>query len=80
MGLGVSLRMSENTKVLAFVAFCIECYKAKHRITGETAAELFCRYGVDRYLFEEYEVLHSIGEAKILDYIERFVDVRKGGE
>ena len=41
MGLGVSLRMSENTKVLAFVAFCIECYKAKHRITGETAAELF---------------------------------------
>ena len=72
--------MSENTKILAFVAFCMECYKAKHGLSGEKVAELFRCYGVDRYLFEEYEVLHSMGEAKILDYIERFVDVRKEGK
>lgn len=72
--------MSEDTKILAFVAFCMECYKAKHRLSGEKVAELFHCYGLDRYLFEEYEVLHSMGEAKILDYIERFVDVRKEGK
>ena len=75
-----ALRVNESTKILAFVAFCIECYKAKHGIAGEKAAELFCRYGVDRYLFEEYEILHTMSEAKIIDYIERFVDVRKEAE
>ena len=72
--------MCENTKILAFVAFGVECYKAKHGLTGEQAAELFHRYGVDRYLFEEYEVLHSMSGDMILDYIERFIDVRKEAE
>lgn len=61
-----------------FVAFCLECYKARHGLNGAAAAELFRRYGVERYLFEEYDVLHSFGERQILDDIERFIEIRKG--
>lgn len=69
--------MSKTAKILAFVAFCLECYKIKHGLTGDKAAEVFRCYGVDYYLYEEYEVLHSMGESQILEYIDRFLEVRK---
>lgn len=71
--------MSDEAKILAFVAFCVECYKTQHGLTGGEAADIFRQFGVDQYLYEEYEVLHSMGEAMILSYIERFIEVRKGG-
>ncbi len=64
-------------KIVLFVSFCIECYKARHGISGQSAAALFQRYGVEKYLYEEYDTLHSFGEGQILDYIERFMEVRK---
>ena len=69
--------MSEPAKKLAFVAFCLECYKRRHQLSGEKSAELFCHYELDRYLYEEYDILHSMGESMVLDYIERYIDVRK---
>ena len=35
--------MSEDGKILAFVAFGIECYKKRHQVDGETVAALFAR-------------------------------------
>ena len=70
--------VSETAKKLAFVAFCVECYKKKHQLSGGRVAELFCYYGVDRYLYEEYDILHSMGETMILDYVERYMEARKG--
>ncbi len=70
--------MSDEAKILSFVAFCIECYKMQKDISGEAAAEVFHRFGVDRYVYEEYEVLHSMSEAMILEYINRFIAVREG--
>ncbi len=69
--------MSDEAKILSFVAFCIECYKTHKGISGEEAAAVFSRYGVERYLYEEYDVLHSMGESMILEYIERFIAVRE---
>ena len=69
---------ASHTAAMSFVAFCIECYKARHGLSGAAAAELFRRYGVEQYLFEEYDVLHSFGERQILDDIERFIEIRKG--
>jgi hypothetical protein len=69
--------VSETAKKLAFVAFYLECYKRRHQLSGEKSAELFCHYGLDRYLYEEYDILHSMGESTILDYVERYIDVRK---
>ena len=67
-----------DEKIMTFVSFCLECYKARHGMTGRETAELFRRHGVEKYLCEEYDVLHSFGERQVLDYIERFVEVRKG--
>ena len=66
----------EDVKVMSFVSFCLECYKARHNMSGRTTAALFQRYGVEKYLCEEYDVLHAFGERQILDYIERFIEVR----
>lgn len=63
--------------VLPFVSFCLECYKARHGISGSEAAARFARHGVGNYLREEYDVLHSFGERQILEYIDRFIEVRK---
>ena len=71
-------RLEDDDKVLSFVAFCLECYKARHGLSGRAAAELFQRHGVEKYLREEYDVLHSFGERQILDYVERFLEVRQG--
>ena len=71
--------MSEATKILAFVAFCVESYKHRKGLEGMAAADVFRRYGVDKYLTDEYEVLHTMGMEQILDDIERFIEVREVG-
>ncbi len=72
--------MSDEAKILSFVAFCIECYKRQKGISGEEAAAVFRRFGVERYLYEEYDVLHSMSEAMVLDYVNRFIAVREVGQ
>lgn len=71
---------STEQAAIAFVAFCLESYKARHGLAGEEAAALFCRYGVGDYLLEGYDILHSFGERQILDDIDRFIEVRKQKE
>ena len=67
----------DDARVVSFVSFCLECYKTRHGLSGQAAAALFQRYGVEKYLSSEFDVLHSFGERQILDYIERFIEVRK---
>ena len=66
-----------SAAAMPFVSFCLECYKARHGLTGGEVAALFRQYGVEKYLYDEYDILHSFGERQILDYIDRFIDVRK---
>lgn len=75
-----NVNVKDDGKIVTFVAFCIECYKASHGISGHEAADLFRRYGAEKYLYEEYDLLHSFGERQIMDDIERFIEVRKGKE
>ena len=70
--------MSESGAILAFVAFGIECYKKRHQVDGATVAALFARLGVDRYLYDEYDVLHTMGERELIDDLDRYVAVRGG--
>lgn len=69
--------MSEEAKILAFVSFCIECYKIAKGVDGGVAAKLFSSLKVDEYLHDEYEVLHTMGEREILDDIDHFIAVRR---
>ena len=69
--------MSEEDKIYAFVAFGIESYKHANRLSGADAAQVFARYGVDKYLRDEYDILHTMGQRELLDDINRFIEVRK---
>ena len=46
-------------------------------ISGHEVADLFRKYGVEKYLYEEYDILHSFGERQIVAYIDEFVSARK---
>ena len=70
--------MSEEAKIIAFVAFCVESYKVAKNHSGESVSSLFSRFGVDRYLYEEYDVLHTMGIEAILADIDRYLEVRGG--
>ena len=72
--------VKDDEKIVTFVAFCIECYKTVHGISGHETADLFHKYGVEKYLYEEYDILHYFGGRQIVDDIERFIEVRKDKE
>ena len=42
-----------------FIAFCIEQNKTAKGVKGEDVAKLFFDKGVDNYLSDNYEVLHT---------------------
>lgn len=70
----------EQSAAVAFVAFCLESYKARHGLSGVEAVQIFDRYGVGEYLLDGYDILHSFGERQIVDDIDRFIEVRKQKE
>lgn len=65
-----------DKKINDFVVFCLEVYKSKHELTGEEAYELFEKYKVFDYLEEGYDILHTQGDAWLMNDIEEFLKIR----
>lgn len=65
--------MSDNDNRLYFVAFCIEQYKASHKMSGADVARLFDREGVDNYLEDNYDVLHTQGASWLVADIDDYI-------
>lgn len=65
--------LSISNNVTTFLTFCIERYAKKHNITALQSYALFRKYGVDSYLIEGFEVLHTQGEEFILEDIEIYI-------
>lgn len=63
-----------------FISFCIEQYKDAKGISGTEAMELLSKYGVLEYLAEHWEILHTQGRQWIIEDIEEFIKVSKGGD
>ena len=63
-----------------FVSFCIEQYKEAKYLSGSKTAALLSEYGVLEYLAEHWEILHTQGRQWIIEDIDEFIRVRKGGE
>ena len=59
-----------------FVIFCIEIFKEESKLTGKEVYELFEKYGLLKYLREGYDVLHTQGDAWIINDIKEFLKVR----
>ena len=66
--------VDSHNNILYFVAFCIECYKHKHGISGKETSELFDKYNIKHYLSDNYEVLHTQGIQWILEDIEEKIN------
>ena len=62
-----------------FVSFCVEQYKTAKGMSGKEAMEVLNQYGVLEYLEECYEPLHTQGKQWLLEEIDEFINLRKGG-
>ena len=60
-------------KLLAFKVFCLESYKAVHKLTGAAAYEIFRKYQVFDYITSCYDVLHSTGRLYIVSDIDEYI-------
>jgi len=69
-------RLAPNN-VTVFLSFCIERYAQQNDMTALQAYALFRRYGVDYYLINGFDVLHTQGEETILHDIQIYIDNHK---
>ena len=63
-----------------FLSFCIDQYKEAKGLSGSEAMALLYEYGVLEYLAEHWEILHTQGRQWIIEDIDEFIRVRKGGD
>ena len=63
-------------KINDFIIFCIEIFKEKNKLKGKETYELFERYGIFEYLYNGYDMLHTQGDAWIINDINEFLKNR----
>lgn len=61
-----------------FLSFCIEAYKMKLGVSGAKVAEYFEDTGLLDFLFENYDILHTLGREQLIIEMERFLTNREG--
>ena len=66
-----------NKSELQFLVFSIEQYRLYYNLTSAEVLSLFIRYGVDKFLRDNFEVLHSQSEEYIIEEISRYLKNRK---
>ena len=66
-----------SNNVIVFLTFCTENYAKRHGMTSLEAYALFRRYGVDAYLVNGFDMLHTQGKDMILQDIDIFINNRK---
>ena len=70
------MERSETDNIAYFIAFCIEIYKKAHSLTGMSAFNIFLAHGLDNYLAENFEVLHTQSPRWILEEIDDVIKRR----
>lgn len=66
-----------DTDVFEFYTYCLENYATRKHISGMRAWVLFKESGADKYVKDNYDLLHTQGTDYVLDDIERFINRRK---
>ncbi len=56
--------------------FCIEIFKEENKLTGKEVYELFEKYGVLKYLYDGYDMLHTQGDKWLMNDINEFLKIR----
>lgn len=65
------------SKTLDFKCFYFEAYKAKYRLTGKEALDVFDKYKVFNYLNDFYDVLHTTAKEYVLEDIDIYIKARQ---
>ena len=60
-----------------FYTYSLEKYAQAKDLTGLQAFARFKRYGVDDFLIDHYDLLHTQGTGYVIDEIDRFIQRRK---
>ncbi len=63
--------------IFEFYTYCLESYATSKQIRGIRAWVLFKETGADKYVIDNYDLLHTQGLEYILDDIQRFINRRK---
>lgn len=66
--------------IVDFLAFVIEIYRFQAKMTGEEVDSLFTQYDVYGFITDNFEVLHSFGEKRILWEIKDYIKNKKKDE
>ena len=64
-------------EVFEFYTYCLENYAIRKQMSGMRAWVLFKESGVDEYVIDNYDLLHTQGLEYVLDDILRFINRRK---
>lgn len=64
-------------EVFEFYAYCLENYATYKQIGGLRAWICFKESGVDEYIINNYDLMHTQGLEYVLDDIQRYIDRRK---
>lgn len=75
------MRRDENgglsARELQFIVFCVENYARQKHLSSLEVFALFRRSGMYRFLTDNYDVLHTQGDAYILDEITKYLKKRR---
>lgn len=65
------------SKEYSFIIFCVEQYKLKNNISGKEAFNIFEKYKVNDYLYQNFDVLHTLGSEYLTQDISEYISLRK---
>jgi hypothetical protein len=66
-----------SKEVFEYFTYTLEMYAQTKRMSGLQVLALFKEHGVDKYLFEHYDLLHTQGTGYVIDEIEHLIQKRK---
>ena len=69
--------MGVDKAIFEFYTYCLENYATRKQISGMRVWLLFKESGADRYVIDNYDLLHTQGIDYVLDDIQRFINRRK---
>lgn len=66
-----------SKEVFEFYTYCLENYAIRKQISGMRAWVIFKESSADKYVIDNYDLLHTQGLEYVLDDIQRFINRRK---
>ncbi len=70
-------KLRSEKSEMQFLIFCIEQYRLRDNLPSAGVLAMFIRWGVDKFLRDNFEILHSQGAEYILHEIDVYIKKRR---